>query len=64
MLNLRTILLIHKAVSGLGVNLRKSKLIGVGDVSNILSLASIKRCQIASFSVFHLDFLLGAPRLR
>lgn len=53
-------LLIFEAISGLKVNLHKSKLIGVGSASNIDTLASLLECQTNHFPCSCLGLPLGA----
>jgi hypothetical protein len=57
---LRSLFLLFKAASNLQVNLAKSKLILVGDVDQVESLADILGCGVAILSVKYLDLPLGA----
>lgn len=58
--NLRCILLIFEADLGLKVNLKKSKLIWVGNVSNLLELAAMLGCEMEEFLITYLGLPLGA----
>jgi hypothetical protein len=60
-LNLDHILLCFKAISGLKVNLKKSKLVAVGEVPYIEELANILSCNISSLPLRYLGLPLGAP---
>lgn len=57
---LRGILLIFEMASGLKVNLRKSKIIQVGDVPNIEDFAFIMGCGVESLPSSYLGLPLGA----
>jgi hypothetical protein len=57
--NLGHILQCFKAISGLKVNLRKSKLVAVGEVPYKEKLANILSCSISSLPVKY----LGLPRV-
>lgn len=60
--NLRSILLIVEVVSGLKVNLYKSKLFPMGSVPNIDELASSMGCEVESLPTTYLGlFLEGRP---
>lgn len=61
--NLRSILLILEAVTGLKVNLHKSFLSHVGSVPNLEELASLFGCQIAALAITYLGLSLGAKAL-
>jgi hypothetical protein len=56
----RLILLCFEAVSGLRVNLGKSKLIAIGEVDNIGALANILGCSVAALPMKYLGLPLGA----
>lgn len=57
MQNLGSILLLFVGASGLKMNLCKSKILGVGECSNLRDLADILGCQVASFP--EIIFILG-----
>jgi len=59
--NLDHILMCFEAISGLKVNLQKSKLVPVGEVLHIEELASIICCNISSLRLHYLGLPLGAP---
>ncbi|XP_059456405.1 uncharacterized protein LOC132186445 [Corylus avellana] len=50
-----------RAVSGLKVNLGKSKIVAIGEVENIGVLASILGCSVAELPMKYLGLPLGAP---
>jgi hypothetical protein len=54
------ILLCFEAVSGLKVNLGKSKLVAVGEVQNIGNLATYLGCRVAGLPMKYLGLPLGA----
>lgn len=58
--HLRCVLLCFEAVSGLRVNLAKSKLIPVGEVARTPVLAVILGCKVASLPVSYLGLPLEA----
>lgn len=58
---LRCVLLCFGAMSGLKINLAKSKLALVGNVSNMNSLARIMGCRVSSLPIKYLSLPLGAP---
>lgn len=60
-LNLDHIFLCCGAISGLKVNLQKSKLVDIWEVPHIEELASILCCNISSLPLGYLDLPLGAP---
>jgi hypothetical protein len=60
-LNLDHILLCFEAISGLKINLRKSKLVTVGHEPNQEELADILSCSISSLPLKYLGLPLGAP---
>jgi len=57
---LRCILLLFKAMYGLGVNLSKSSLILIGEVPNIQYLASFFGCGVIALPSTYLGLSLGA----
>jgi hypothetical protein len=58
--NLRCTFLCFEAVSRLRINLGKSKLVPIGEVENVKSLAHILGCRIGSLPMTYLDMPLGA----
>ncbi|XP_028061851.1 uncharacterized protein LOC114265286 [Camellia sinensis] len=58
--HLRCVLLCFEAVSGLRINLAKSELISVGQVTRSSVLAAILRCKVVSLPVTYLGLPLGA----
>ena len=58
---LRCIVLLFEAMSGLRVNLSKSTLIPVGNVSNVHVLAHFFGCGVDHLPSPYLGFPLGAP---
>jgi hypothetical protein len=56
----RLILLSFEAVSGLRVNLGKSKLVAIGEVDNIRELANILGCNVTALPMKYLGLPLGA----
>jgi hypothetical protein len=61
MLNLGHILLCFEAILGLKVNLQKSDLVVVGQVSNQEELPGILNCSISSLALKYLGLFMGAP---
>jgi hypothetical protein len=57
---LRGLLLCFEAASGLEVNLAKSDLIPVGNVTDVCRLARLLRCGVATLPIKYLDLPLGA----
>lgn len=57
--NLRCIVLILETISGLKVNLRKSKLFLVGDLLNLEALSSIMGCKMEALPTTYLGLSLG-----
>ncbi|KAG6646008.1 hypothetical protein CIPAW_08G163600 [Carya illinoinensis] len=57
---LHAMLLCFEAVSGLKVNLDKSKMVAVGVVPNITSLACLLDCKVSSLPLKYFALLLGA----
>ena len=58
--NLRCVLLCFEVVSGLKVNLAKSEITPVGDVTLVSSLAAILGCKIFALPMTYLGLPLGA----
>lgn len=56
---LSALLLCFEAVLGLKVNLAKSKVVPVGDIINVESLASTLRCKILQLPIKYLDPSFG-----
>jgi hypothetical protein len=54
------LILIFEVVSGLKINLAKSKLVHVGNVNNVDGLASILGCRVSSLPLKYLSLPLGA----
>ena len=59
--SLRTLLLCFEVVSGLKVNLSKSKIVPVGLVNNLNEVAAILGCKVSSLPMKYLGLTLGAP---
>uniref|UniRef100_A0A2N9HEY0 Reverse transcriptase domain-containing protein n=1 Tax=Fagus sylvatica TaxID=28930 RepID=A0A2N9HEY0_FAGSY len=59
-LNLRYVLTWFEAITGLRINLGKSELVPVGDVSDVEGLADILGCKTASLPMQYLGLPLGA----
>lgn len=57
---LRCVLRCFEVVSGLRLNLTKSSIIGVGEVSNLSQLASDLECRQGQLLVTYLGLPLGA----
>ncbi|KAF5473789.1 hypothetical protein F2P56_005747 [Juglans regia] len=57
---LRVVLLCFQAISGLKVNLSKSKLVPVGEFHNIHHLAEFLGCKVAFLPIKYLELLLEA----
>jgi hypothetical protein len=57
---LKCTLLCFEAVSGLRVNLVKSEMVPIGNVSNIQELAAMLECRIYALPMNYLGLLLGA----
>ncbi|XP_028099815.1 uncharacterized protein LOC114299299 [Camellia sinensis] len=57
---LHCVLLCFKAVSGLRINLSKSRLIPVGEVERLPVVAVILGCKVATLPMTYLGLLLGA----
>ena len=58
--HLKSVLVWFQIVSGLKINLGKSKLASIGDVQNVETLASILRCKVALLPMTYLGLPLGA----
>lgn len=58
--SLRALLLCFKAVSGLKVNLSKSKIVPVGSVNILGDLANILDCKVSTSPMKYLSIPLGA----
>ncbi|KAG6713315.1 hypothetical protein I3842_05G145000 [Carya illinoinensis] len=58
--SLKAILLCFEAISGLKINLDKTEMVAVGDVSNISRLANILGCVVSSLPMKYLGLPLGA----
>jgi hypothetical protein len=56
----RLIILYFEAVSGLRVNLGKSKIVAIGEVEDIGALAAILGCSVAALPMKYLGLPLGA----
>ena len=57
---LRCILLLFEAMSGLRMNLSKSSIISIGEISNIHHLASFFDCGVSALPSTYLGLSLGA----
>jgi hypothetical protein len=57
---LRALFLCFKVVSGLKVNLAKSKLVPVGNINSVDGLAGILGCKASSLPLKYVDLPLGA----
>ncbi|KAB1199244.1 hypothetical protein CJ030_MR0G025668 [Morella rubra] len=58
--SLHCMLFCFEAVSGLKINLAKSEVIPVGDVSNVGELASILGCRVSALPMTYLGLSFGA----
>ena len=58
-LHVRMLLLCFQAVTGLKVNVLKSKLVPIGEVNNIHALAEILGCRIGSLPMTYLESYIG-----
>jgi hypothetical protein len=58
--DLRCLFLCFEAVSGLKINLSKSEIVPIGDVGDVMELASILGCGVASLPMKYLGLPLGA----
>ncbi|KAF5445957.1 hypothetical protein F2P56_031628, partial [Juglans regia] len=58
--SLKAILLCFEAVSGLKINLAKTEMVAVGNVSNIRGLANILGCGVSLLPLKYLGLPLGA----
>ena len=59
LLSIRLALTCFKAFMGLKVNVAKSEIIPIGEVSNIQTLANILKCRVASLPMTYLEMPLG-----
>ena len=50
-----------QAFTGLKVNVGKSEIVPIGEVSNIQSLANILQCRVGSLPMIYLGMPLGSP---
>jgi hypothetical protein len=57
---LKCILLCFEVVSGLKVNLAKSDMVQIGQVSNLTALATMLECKISTLPMKYLGLPLGA----
>ena len=58
-LSIRLVLTCFQAFTGLKVNVEKSEIIPIGEVSNIQSLANILQCRVGSLPMIYLGMPLG-----
>jgi hypothetical protein len=58
--DLRCLFLCFEAVSGLKINLSKSEIVPIGEVENVVELASILGCGVATLPMKYLGLPLGA----
>ncbi|XP_042974722.1 uncharacterized protein LOC122306360 [Carya illinoinensis] len=56
-----SLIVMFEPVSGLSINLSKFEIVPVGTVRNILDLANILGCKVASLSMRYLGLPLGGP---
>ena len=61
LLYIRMVLTCFEAVTGLRVNMHKSEMVPVGEVSNLPRLAALLSCKIRSIPLNYLGMPLGAP---
>jgi hypothetical protein len=61
LLYIRMILTCFEAVTGLRVNMHKSEMVPVGEVSDLPRLAALLSCQVGSIPLNYLGMPLGAP---
>uniref|UniRef100_A0A2N9IRA3 Reverse transcriptase domain-containing protein n=1 Tax=Fagus sylvatica TaxID=28930 RepID=A0A2N9IRA3_FAGSY len=61
LLYIRMILTCFEAVTGLRVNMHKSEMVLVGEVSDLPRLAALLSCQVGSIPLNYLGMPLGAP---
>lgn len=60
--NLRVLLLMFEDISGIRVNLPKSKMMAVGDVPNLSGLVDLMGCVVSSCPGTYLGLPLGEER--
>ena len=60
LLSIMLALTCFQAFIGLRVNVEKSEIVPIGEVSNIQTLANILQCRVGSLDLYPLDFL-GYP---
>ena len=58
-LSIRLVLTCFQAFTGLKVNVEKSEIVPIGEVSNIQTLANILQCKMGSLPMLYLGMLLG-----
>ena len=58
MLSIRLVLSCFQAFTGLKVNIRKSEIVPVGEVNNIVTLANILQCRVGKLPMKYLGMLL------
>ena len=58
-LSIRLVLTCFQPFTGLKVNVEKSEIIPIGEVSNIQSLANILQCRVGSLPMIYLGMPLG-----
>ena len=58
-LSIRLVLTYFQAFIGLKVNVEKSEIVPIGEVSNIQTLANILQCKMGSLPMLYLGMLLG-----
>ena len=59
-LSIRIVLTCFQAFTGLKVNVGKSEIVPIGEVSNIQSLANILQCKVGSLIMIYLGMPLGS----
>ena len=59
MLSIRLVLTCFQAFTSLKVNVRKSEIVPIGEVSNIQTLADILQCKVGSLPMIYLGMSLG-----
>jgi hypothetical protein len=62
--HLRCLFLCFEAISGLKINLAKSKLVPIGNVNNVEGLASILGCRVSSLPMKYLGLPSSAFRAK
>ena len=58
-LSIRLVLICFQAFIGLKVNVGKSEIVPIGEVSNIHNLANILHCRVGSLPMIYLGMPLG-----